>query len=123
MSSSSIICEGSGSGDQFQRRATQGGVAMASTVAPLAQTKAAAAAATEGGRGGQFQPICLASNAFISGQQASLGCLILKCSPSQITHYAVTMQDQSCARERLRDVKSDYLKLLLEDFAPKKNKK
>lgn len=58
----------------------QGALATAFIEPPLAQTEVRG---ENRGGVGVFQPICLASNAFISVQQTSTGCLILKCSPSQ----------------------------------------
>ncbi len=59
----SIICEVDwwAGRDQFQQQPCRAACATAFIVAALAQT---------GEVGGQFHPICLASNAFISGQQA-----------------------------------------------------
>lgn len=53
----------------------QGGLATAFIEPPLAPTEVRGE--NQGGVG-VFQPICLASNAFISGQKTSTGCLILK---------------------------------------------
>lgn len=61
---------------------------------------------------GVFQPICLASNAFISVQQTSAGCLILK--TLSISDPRIALWDQSLQEIKESKVESDYLELLLQ---------
>lgn len=61
---------------------------------------------------GVFQPICLASNAFIAGQQTSTGCLILK--TLSISDPRIALRDQSSQEIKESKVESDYFELLLQ---------
>lgn len=84
----------------------QGALATAFIEPPLAQTEVRG---ENRGGVGVFQPICLASNAFISVQQTSTGCLILKTlsmSDPRIDQFLQEIKESK--------VESDYLELLLQ---------
>lgn len=87
----------------------QGALATAFIEPPLAQTEVRG---ENRGGVGVFQPICLTSNAFISVQQTSTGCLILK--THSMSDPRIALWDQSLQEIKESKVESDYLELLLQ---------